>query len=255
MKIVLDGRKSLEDNAEICFEKAKRAKKKLQGAGEALKKSRIELEKVSAEEIAPQKKDALKKEKQWYEKFHWFKSSEGFLCVGGRDATTNEIVIKKHCSTDDVVFHTEMAGSPFFVVKTEGKKPGEATLNETAIATASYSRAWKLGVSMADVFYVKPEQVSKTPKPGEYLAKGAFIINGHATQITVSLALAVGMTPEGMIMGGPLEAVKKNCEKYVKIALGNEKASDVAKKIKRAIGGELDDVIRALPAGGVKVAA
>ena len=29
--------------------------------------------------------------KEWYEKFRWFYSSEGFLCIGGRDSTTNDI--------------------------------------------------------------------------------------------------------------------------------------------------------------------
>ena len=43
------------------------------------------------------KKTEKKNRKQeWYEKFHWFFSSEDFLCIGGKDATSNEIIIKKH---------------------------------------------------------------------------------------------------------------------------------------------------------------
>jgi predicted ribosome quality control (RQC) complex YloA/Tae2 family protein len=254
MKIVLNGRNPLEENAEIYFEKAKKAKKKLQGAEVALLKSRKELENVSLVEAATVKKAGAKKEKEWFEKFHWFISSEGFLCVGGRDATTNEIVVKKHASAEDVVFHTEMAGSPFFVVKTGGKAVGEATINEVSIATASYSRAWKLGVSMADVFHVKPEQLSKTPRSGEFISKGAFMIYGNKSFVTVELGLAVGLADDGKVMGGPLDAIKKNCEKGVKIMQGNEKASDVAKKIRKTVGGELDEIIRALPSGGVKLA-
>ena len=34
-------------------------------------------------------------EKKPYMKFRWFISSDGFLCLGGRDATSNEIIIKK----------------------------------------------------------------------------------------------------------------------------------------------------------------
>jgi predicted ribosome quality control (RQC) complex YloA/Tae2 family protein len=254
MRILLDGRKSIDENASLYFEKAKKAKKKLQGAEAALERSAKELENVTAEVPVAAKKPTAKKQKEWYEKFHWFVSSEGFLCIGGRDATTNEIVVKKHMAAEDVVFHTEMAGSPFFIVKTGGKAVSEATIHEASVATASYSRAWKLGVTMADVFHVKPEQLSKTPKSGEYLAKGAFIINGSTKVITVPLGLAVGITKDGAIMGGPLDAVKKNCEKLVKISEGNEKASDAAKKIRKAIGGEIDDIIRAMPAGGVKVA-
>ena len=63
--------------------------------------------------------------KKWYEKFRWFYSSERFLCIGGRDATTNETVIKKHTGAHDLVFHTAMTGSPFFVIQSGGKKIGE----------------------------------------------------------------------------------------------------------------------------------
>ena len=52
------------------------------------------------------------KKREWYEKFHWFFSSEGFLCVGGKDATSNEVIIKKHLEKNDLVLHTDMAGSP-----------------------------------------------------------------------------------------------------------------------------------------------
>jgi predicted ribosome quality control (RQC) complex YloA/Tae2 family protein len=129
MRIKLDVTKSLEKNAEVYFEKSKKAKHKLKGATEALQKTKDKLTRLEAEsKIEVVKKAAVKRE--WYEKFRWFFSSEGFFCIGGRDAVTNEIVIKKHTEKDDIVFHTAMAGSPFFVVKTEGKKAGEATLRE-----------------------------------------------------------------------------------------------------------------------------
>ena len=54
-------------------------------------------------------------------------------------------------------------------------------------------------------------------------------------------------------MGGPVEAVKKNCEKFVEIKQGRQKTSDIAKKIKKKINGELDEIIRALPAGGCEI--
>ena len=189
MRIKLDVTKSLEKNAETYFNKSKKAKKKLQGAKEAVQKSLEKLEKAKKEQ-AKEVKEVKKKvetKKEWYEKFHWFISSEGFLCIGGRDAATNEIVIKKHTDKDDLVFHTSMAGSPFFVVKTEGKKVGEATINEASQAVGSYSKAWKLGLSIQEVFYVNPDQVSKKAKPGEFIARGAFMIYGKKNLITVSV--------------------------------------------------------------------
>lgn len=255
MKIKLDTTKSLEKNAEIFFEKAKKAKKKLQGAKAALQKSLERLEKAKKQQLKEikQVKQRIETKKAWYEKFRWFTSSEGFLCIGGRDATTNEIVIKKHTEKDDLVFHTEIAGSPFFVIKTLGKKPGQATLLETSQATASYSRAWRLGISTTEVYMIKPEQVSKKAQPGEYLARGAFMIYGKKTYFNPDIKLAVGIK-DNKIIGGPVNAVKANADKFILITQGREKASAIAKKIQKKLGGgELDDIIRMLPAGGCSV--
>ena len=103
--------RSVGENASLYYEQAKKARKKVEGARAALASSRLRLEELGREKEAAAK--PVKKE--WFEKFRWFVSSEGFLCIGGRDATTNEIVVKKHVEKDDLVFHTEMAGSPFFV--------------------------------------------------------------------------------------------------------------------------------------------
>ena len=51
----------------------------------------------------------------------------------------------------------------------------------------------------------------------------------------------------------PEEAIKKHCKEYVNVIQGRNKPSEVAKKIRSKIGGELDDIIRALPAGNSEV--
>jgi len=252
MKIKIDINKSVEKNAAIYFDKSKKAKKKLEGAKEALERSKKKLAKLKKEKPKQEKKQKKETKKEWYEKFRWFISSEQFLCIGGRDATTNEIIIKKYAEENDLVFHTDIAGSPFFIIKTENKKPTEKTINETAIATAGFSRAWKMGIASADVFYVKPEQVTKKAKAGEYLQKGAFMIYGKKNYLKPAIKFAVGKIND-KIMAGPINAIKKNCEKFIEIEQGNEKASSVAKKIQKKIGGEIDDIIRVLPAGGCKI--
>lgn len=254
-EITLDIKKSIEENASDYFEKAKKLKKKLKGAEEALEKTKEKLKKIEIKKEKEEIKEIkIKKQrkKEWYEKFRWFFSSEGFLCIGGRDATTNEILIKKHTDKNDIVFHTKMAGSPFFVIKTENKKPGKITLEEVATATLTFSRAWKLNILTADVFYVSPEQVSKKAKPGEFLQKGSFMIYGKMNIMNPVMSLGVGIMDD-RIMAAPLTAVKKNCLKYVEVKQGREKPSQIAKKIKHLIGGELDDIIRVLPSGGFEI--
>ena len=120
MKLVLDSTKTPEENATFYFEKSKKAKKKREGIEKILELSKKKLHFEQEEKKEQHLYDALPP-KKWYLKFRWFISSDGFLCIGGKDATTNEILIKKHCDTKDLVFHTDLAGSPFFVIKSEGK--------------------------------------------------------------------------------------------------------------------------------------
>ena len=254
-RVTIHLEKSLEENASLYYEKAKKLKKKTQGAKEAIEEQKKKLEKLEKGllKIKPVTEEKKPTKSEWYEKFRWFKSSEGFLVIGGRDATSNEIVIKKHTDANDLVFHTDMAGSPFFVLKTEGKKPGKATLLEVADATCSYARAWKLGLSSTPVFYVKPEQVTKKAKAGEFIPKGAFMIYGKTNYIDNKMNLAIGMTDDKKIMGGPPEAIEKHCKQFVAIEQGKEKTSDIAKKIRKKIGGDLDTIVRNLPAGGCRI--
>ncbi len=255
-KITIDIKKSIEQNAAVYFEKAKKSKKKLDGAKKAFKKSQDKLnllnEKKKKIVLSEKITEKPVRKKEWYEKFRWFFSSEGFLCIGGRDATTNDIIIKKHADKEDIVFHTDMAGSPFFVIKANNKKTGPKTMEEAAQATASYSRAWRLGLSSLEVFYVKPEQLTKEANSGEYIGKGAFMVKGKTNYIHPILEVAIGIK-DSMIIGGPVNAVKVNSEKFVIIKQGKEKTSEIAKKIKKIIGGNIDEITLFIPAGGSKI--
>ena len=256
MRIVLDLRKTVEQNAAVYFDKAKRLKNKSKGAREAVQKFKTKLEGLEKKAEAAPKKPIIKeqKPKQWYEKFRWFMSSEGMLCVGGRDATTNEILVKKHMEPHDLVCHTEAPGRPFFIVKTEGSKPNERTLSEVMQATASFSKGWKLGMAAMDAYCVKPDQVSKEAPAGEHMAKGAFMIRGKRNVKRVELKIAIGLLPGGRIMSGPESAVRQHCVKMMIVTQGSDRTSDAAKKVQKYLrGGDLDDIIRALPPGDIKV--
>ena len=257
-QISIDIRNTAEENAAYYFELAKKAKRKLTGIDATIRRFRDELaaleqkkERAVFEEKEKQAKVLRKKE--WYEKFHWFISSEGFLCIGGRDATSNEVIVKKHTDKNDLVFHTEAPGSPFFVIKTEGKKPGEATIQETAQATAIYSRAWKSGI-VADVYWILPEQVSKKAMSGEYMPRGAFMIYGKRNYMRPQTNAAIGKLEDGRIMGGPLHAVETHCRKIVQVTQGQQKASSAAKILAKKLGTEdIDSIVATLPVGGLSI--
>ena len=248
MKVEIDVTKTVEQNAAFYYEKAKKSKKKIQGAEEALRTTEKKLLTIKPETKKKELKKVVIRKKKWYEKFRWFVSSEGFLCIGGRDATTNDILVRKHMQKGDLVFHTEIVGSPFFIVKAEGKKIGKKTIEEAAQATASYSRAWKHGITTTEVYYIKPEQVKKELG----LPKGTFMIHGKRNYLRPILQLAIGKKDD-TIIGGPVTAVMKQAKDYLIIDQGYMKTSDMAKKIKLKLGGTLEEIQSFLPPGKGKI--
>jgi len=251
VKVEFDMRKSVPENAKNHYERAKKLKAKIPGLRHAIEESRKKLE-TQGSEPAGEKALKRKVERKWYEKFRWFTSSQGYLVLGGRDATTNEVLVKKHLEPNDVVLHASIQGAPFFIVKNPGggEVPSE-TKKEAAVAAASYSKIWSRGAGSADVYEVRPDQVSKTPPAGEYLSKGAFMIYGEKKwHKGVEVKVAVGVR-EGGVIGGPVAAVAAQTKDYVVVGVGDIPQGALAKKIREKLtGAELDDLQRFLPPGG-----
>lgn len=254
----LNLRQSIQDNAAKYYTRSKKAEKKLRGAEKTLQETRAKIEKAKKQVTlakATQQPLAKRRKREWFEKFRWFHSSDGFLVIGGRDATTNEILIKKHMEPHDIVFHAEIVGAPFVIIKTEGKTAPEQTINEAAQLAASYSRAWKEMLSAVNVYWVNPSQVSKTPPSGQFLKKGSFMIRGTKNFVRgVPLHVAVGVKVDEkqmIVIGGPPNAVAQQTEVYVEIVPGEQKSGQLAKKVRyqlsRKVSEDLVRIVTSIP--------
>src|SRR5438094_8985368 len=76
----------------------------------------------------------------WFEAYRWTISSEGFLILGGRDARTNDQLVKKHLKEGDRYAHADVHGAPSTVIQ-DGARATEATLRESCEFALSYSKA------------------------------------------------------------------------------------------------------------------
>jgi predicted ribosome quality control (RQC) complex YloA/Tae2 family protein len=262
VSIALDSKKSIPDNAEVYYEKAKKAKRKIKGALIAIENTKKQLadmeakkEKAMANIMVPQKR--VKKNLKWYEKLRWFVSSDGILVVCGRDAGTNEAVVKKYLEQNDIYLHADIHGAPSVVAKVPSDSLNDNLLKELGEFSASFSSAWSKNFTSQDVYWVEPDQVSKTPVSGEFVPKGAFIIRGHRNYIRgCKLEISIGLVDydgEKRIMAGPTDAMKNYTNKFVTIKPGFTKKEKIAKEILSRINEEdllsLDDVVRVLPSG------
>lgn len=260
-KINIDPKLKVPENAQVYYEKAKKAKRKIKGALIAIENTKKQLEKMRAKkDIEMEKilypKKRVKKDLKWYEKLRWFLSSDGTLVVGGRDANTNESVVKKYLDNNDIYLHADIHGASSIVVKLEGKEINDNLLQESASFAASFSSAWSKGFSTQDIYWVHPDQVSKTPEAGEFVAKGSFIVRGNRNYVRgAKVQIAIGIVDyEGKrIMAGPVEALEAHCENFVVLKPGYTKKEAIAKKILHKINEDqllnLDDIVRVLPAG------
>jgi len=241
----LDIRKTVPQNAQEYYEKVKKFSRKREGALKAIEDTKKAMLKKAASKAAKAgRKLQASKKKHWYDRFRWFVSSDGFLVVGGRDADTNEEVFKKYMEKRDVVFHTQTPGAPLTVVKTGGEEVPESTLREAAQFAVSYSSLWKAGHSSGDCYWVKAEQVTKTPESGEYVRKGAFIIRGERNYFRdVPLGIAVGLELRGetRVIGGPASAVRAHSDYILEVTPGTFNQNDISKKIYRIYADELGD--------------
>lgn len=257
----IDSKLGVPENAEVYYEKAKKAKRKIKGVMTAIERTEKEIERIEKKRddalrniMVPRRR--VKRKLRWFEKFRWFVSSDGFLVIGGRDAGTNEMVVKKHMEPRDIYLHSDIHGAPSVVIKSEGRDVPETTIEEAAVFAASFSSAWTRGFTSLDVYWVRPEQVSKTPKSGEFVARGAFIIRGPRNYLRgVPLKIAIGVVDyEGeRVMSGPPSAVKMMTENFVTVKPGYTKKEALAKAIKSRVDDEnlfpLEDFIRNLPPG------
>lgn len=233
--VALTINKTLAENINWHYLEAKRAREKILRARVALEKTNtLILEGEAPKVVGVHKAEPLKRKKEWYHNFRWFISSSGLVVVGGRDAATNELVVKKHAEKGDLVFHTDVAGSPFVVVKSEGKGIDKKTIDEAAQFAACHSRAWKQGVGVLDVFYVSPGQVTKKTPSGEYMGHGSFMVYGEKNWAKTELRLAAAFY-EGAFICGPVSTISGRTSKYVLFGPGTVPAKELAKRIKAEI--------------------
>jgi len=262
-KIKINPEASLQSIASVLFNEAKRQSGAIESIDQIKNKTKKKLEKLKNRTEASTQEIIVSevRKKNWYERYRWFFTSDDMLAIGGRDAPSNSAVVRKHLGKNDKIFHGDIFGSPFFILK-DAENPPTNSMNEVAHATVCFSRAWREGMHGTNAFWINPEQVKKSAPSGQFLPKGSFTIEGKRNFVNIpSLKLAVGIIPQDdhyLLTSGPPETIKKNSLCYAIIEPHGLEMVEVAKKIKLEFSKleeeitkqiNLDDFVRALPSG------
>jgi predicted ribosome quality control (RQC) complex YloA/Tae2 family protein len=246
-ELEIEVNRSVHGNAELYYEKAKSFKEKIEGLKAAIEKTKEEMRKaeLKGEKIG----FTVRRKREWFEDYRWFITSDGFIAIGGRNAKMNAEIVSKRLEAKDLFFHTQTPGAPVVVLK-RGQEAPETSILETAEFAAIYSSLWKEGKHSGEVYYVKPEQVQRSAKAGEYLPKGSFYIVGERNYLTVGLRCAVGVELEKMrIIGGPVSAVKKHADYYVELEIGEKKPEELSVELAKILAekaGENAYIVKAI---------
>lgn len=247
------------ENASKLYERHKRIGKKINGVKKAISKTLEKLENIKDEEPSEKSESVPEKprKRNWFERYRWFKSSDDFLVLGGRDVHTNQEIVEKHMEPHDLYFHADIHGAPHVIVKTNGIEVPDVTIDESARFAATHSTAWREGLGNMDVYWANPDQVSKNAPSGEYLPKGSYMVRGERNYKTVPLEAGVGLVninDDKIPMCGPPSSLETHSDNFVIIKPKGKKKSDLAKSIKGLLREKeteinINDLIRILPPG------
>ena len=269
VRVDLDASEGVEVNADRLYQEAKRVEEKKAGAKAAIESTREELEAVKERKAEWEEQQAaddgsdgddgddegddeeayetdwlsrssipIRSPDDWFERFRWFRTSTGYLVIGGRNADQNEELVKKYMGKHDRFFHTQAHGGPVTLLKAAGPSESadpvdfsEETLREAAQFAVSYSSDWKDGRGAGDAYMVEPDQVSKTPESGEYIEKGSFVIRGDRTyfeDVPCRIAVGVQCEPVTRAIGGPPSAIVDRAAAHLTFEPGMYAQNDAA---------------------------
>jgi len=151
-------------------------------AEENVKRQLMEVQKQRSTTASVQRKP------MWFEKFHWFITTENYLVIAGKDAQQNEQLYKKYLRKGDAYLHADVHGAASCILRAKryrDSKTGrtvplplsDQALREAGNFTICKSSAWKSRM-ITSAWWVESHQVSKTAPTGEYLTVGSFMIRG-----------------------------------------------------------------------------
>ena len=259
IRIPLDYTKNIDANASDLYGRGKEIGEKANRANDALEES---IEVLNKKEAGMAKtKEAMANRAQptkqfWFDRYKWFITPSGRLVIAGKDAHTNDNIVKKHLKDSDVYAHADLHGAPSTILK-DGMKATDEDLREACIYALAQSKGWVAALSDGSAYWVYTDQVSKTPQAGEFVPRGAFIIRGKRNyEYHLPMELAVGEVMyenNRKVMCAPLESMKKLSQKYFIIKPGRGKAGKTAALMAKELQVPEEEVSRILPPGDSEI--
>lgn len=181
-----------------------------------------------------------------YKKYKWFFTKSGKLVVGGKSAESNDslLVELKKMKKELIVMHTKDPGSPFCSIIAPLDTVSKSDLDECAIFTGCFSRAWKEKKKTVSVHSFKLSQLNKEKN----MKSGSWLVKGRVSNYSIQMKLAI-VYQNKIVRAVPVSSA--NEEDIIAHAIPGKIDKTKVKIPNLKINKE--QLISALPAGGVKI--
>lgn len=187
-----------------------------------------------------------------YKKYKWFYTLSGKLVVAGKSSEQNDSLVKriKSLNKEFFIMHTSSPGSPFSVILSDMEKVNKNDIEECAIFTACFSKAWKSGKNKTSVDIFNSNQLRKSIG----MKSGTWCVMGIVKILIVPLLLVLTKQKE-VLRAVPEKSVKNKRDVLLKICPGKIQKEDFITKLAVEIGEKFsqNEILSALPAGGIRI--
>lgn len=182
-------------------------------------------------------------------KYKWFYTKSGKLVVGGKSAESNDALLRelKLTRKDYVVMHTRAPGSPFCAILSPVKDVTPSDIQECAVFTGCFSRAWKEKQKDTSVDMFHLSQLTKNSD----MKMGTWSVKGKIQQHIVELSLAITKQDDVLRAVPPSTPNKADIIAYAFPGNVDKSQSVIQTKVAAIKKLPVEQLLAALPAGGV----
>ncbi len=184
-----------------------------------------------------------------YKQYKWFYTKSGKLVVGGKSAESNDSLLRelKNTGKDYIIMHTKSPGSPFCAILAPVNELKPSDIQECAVFTGCFSKAWKQGLNKTNVDIFHLSQINKASG----MKSGTWAVLGKIQTQIVELELAL-VIQEKVVRAVP-KLTAKPSEIIIWIYPGKVDKVEAVKNNKMKEIKEINNeqLLSALPAGGV----
>lgn len=184
-----------------------------------------------------------------WKRYKWFYTKSRKLVVGGKSAEQNDTLLRELKATkkEYIIMHTKSPGSPFCAILAPIKEVIPSDIQECAVFTGCFSRAWKQGLKKTNVDMFSLSQINRNSG----MKSGTWSVNGKIQTYTVKLELV--LTLQQKIIRAVPKITAKISEIISYVYPGKIDKVEAVKTVEMKEINELnkEQLLSALPAGGV----